>query len=128
MVMPESGRWGTQRFGDDLGLRVLVLAIALVAGIGCGMFDLVTGRTVLTALFVSAASFALALVRPRYALISASIVALGIPTVYFISMAAGATIPYPPAPNAAVTLLALIPALGAAGLALLVHRSLRSTV
>jgi hypothetical protein len=103
-------------------MRALFLLVALVAGLGIGLFNLSTGDTLTTAILIAVAAFVLAIVRPSFAWMSATVVGLGVPLVYLGATLAGATIEYPPAPSIAATLLALLPAVAAALLGLAVRR------
>ena len=106
----------------ELVMRIMMFALAVVAGVLCGLYDLESGRTMITALLVATAAFVLALVRPSSAWMTAVLVALGVPAVYLWATIAERAIPYPPSPHIAATLLALLPAVGAALLGVFFHR------
>ncbi len=106
----------------ELVMRIVMFGLAVVAGVLCGLYDLGSGRTLITALLVAAASFTLAIVRPSSAWMTAVLVALGVPAVYLWATAAQRAIPYPPSPHVAATLLALLPAVGAALVGVFLHR------
>lgn len=112
------------RSGGKLLMRSLFLAIALLAGIACGLFNLQTGAALLTAVWLAVASLVLTLLKPSFAWMSATAVGIGVPAVYLWATLAGAEIRYPPAPNIASTLLALLPSVAAALLALAIRRLL----
>lgn len=103
-------------------MRMLFFLLALLAGIGIGLYNFGTGDTQMTALMLAVAAFVLALVRPPFAWMSATLVGLGVPLVYVGATLAGLAIEYPPSPNVSATLLALLPAVAAALLALAVRR------
>lgn len=106
----------------ELVMRMVMFGLAVVAGVLCGLYDLESGRTLITALLVAAAAFVLAVVRPSSAWMTAVLVALGVPAVYLWASLAQRAIPYPPSPHIAATLLALLPAVGAALLGVFLHR------
>lgn len=106
----------------ELVMRIVMFALAVVAGVLCGLYDLQSGRTVITAVLIAVAAFVLALVRPSSAWMTAVLVALGVPAVYLWATIADRAIPYPPSPHIAATLLALLPAVGAALLGVFLHR------
>lgn len=106
----------------ELVMRIVMFALAVVAGVLCGLYDLQSGRTAITALLIAVAAFVLALVRPSSAWMTAVLVALGVPAVYLWATVAQRAIPYPPSPHIAATLLALLPAVGAALLGVFLHR------
>lgn len=108
--------------GGKLLMRSLFLLIALAAGVACGLFDLRTGAELTTAICIAVAVLALSLVKPSFAWMSATAVGLGVPIVYLWATVTGVDIPYPPSPNIAATLLALLPAVAAALLALALRR------
>jgi hypothetical protein len=103
-------------------MRALFLLLALAAGIAIGVYNLSTGDTLTTAIMVAAVAFILAIVRPSFAWMSATLVGLGVPLVYLGATLGGLAIEYPPTPNIAATLLALLPAVAAALLGLAVRR------
>ena len=103
-------------------MRMLFLLIALLAGLGIGLYNFGTGDTLMTAVMLAAAAFVLAVVRPSFAWMSATLVGLGVPLVYLGATLGGVAIEYPPSPNVAATLLALLPAVAAALLGLAVRR------
>ncbi len=107
----------------DLLMRTVMFGLAVVAGVLCGLYDLESGRTLITALLVAGAAFVLAVVRPSSAWMTAILVALGVPAVYLWATLAHRAILYPPSPHIAATLLALLPALGAALLGVFLHRT-----
>lgn len=107
-------------------VRILFLLLAVALGVLAGLFALQGGDLRRIVIFVAAAAFVLAALRPPFAWTSAIVIALGIPGVYLVAMAAGAPIARPPEPNVAVTLLALLPALAGALLALFLRRLLGS--
>lgn len=106
----------------ELVMRTAMFGLAVVAGVLCGLYDLGSGRTLITALLVAGAAFVLAVVRPSSAWMTAVLVALGVPAVYLWATLAQRAIPYPPSPHIAATLLALLPAVGAALLGVFLHR------
>ena len=106
----------------ELLMRMVMFGLAAIAGVLCGWYDLGSGRTLITALLVAAAAFVLAVLRPSSAWMTAVLVALGVPAVYLWATLAQRAIPYPPSPHIAATLLALLPAVGAALLGLFLHR------
>lgn len=87
------------------------LLLAAVIGIGCGVFDLMTGRSDTTGLFVATAGFALALMVPSGAVARAVIMGVSIPLVYFVATLLEIDFPYPPTPHYLATIIALVPAL-----------------
>jgi hypothetical protein len=103
-------------------MRVLFLLVALAAGVAIGIYDFTTGDAMLTAVLLAVAAFVLAIVRPSFAWMSATVVGLGVPLVYLAATLAGVAIEYPPTPNLAATLLALLPAVAAALLGLALRR------
>lgn len=103
-------------------MRALFFLLALAAGIGIGLFNLSTGDALTTAIMLAVAAFVLAIVRPSFAWMSATVVGLGVPLVYLGATLGGLDIKYPPTPNIAATLLALLPAVAAALLALAMRR------
>jgi hypothetical protein len=103
-------------------MRMLFALIAIGAGLTCGWFDLHSGNTLLTAGYLAAAAFLLALAKPSFAWMCATLVGLGVPAVYLWATLSGAEIPYPPTPTIAATLLALLPAVAAALFALALRR------
>ena len=106
----------------ELVMRIVMFGLAVVAGVLCGLYDLGSGRTMITALLVAVAAFVLAIVRPSSAWMTAILVALGVPAVYLWATIANRAIPYPPSPHIAATLLALLPAVGAALIGVFLHR------
>ena len=103
-------------------MRIVFLILALVAGLACGYFNLLTGAVLQTALGIALASLVLVLVKPSFAWMTATAIGLGVPIVYLWATLTGADIPYPPSPTIAATLLALLPAVAAALLALAMRR------
>ncbi len=103
-------------------MRMLFLLFALVAGVVIGIYNFTTGNALMTAVLLAAASFLLAVVRPGYAWMSAIVVGLGLPLVYLGATLSGVAIEFPPSPNLAATLLALLPAVAAALLGLALRR------
>lgn len=110
------------RSGGRWIMRSLFFLIALAAGLACGVFNLQTGDTTTTAILLAAASLVLALIQPGFAWMTASLVGLGVPMVYLWAEATSRPMPFPPSPNVAATLLALLPAVAAALLALMLRR------
>lgn len=106
----------------ELVMRIVMFGLAVVTGVLCGLYDLGSGRTLITAVLVAIASFVLAIVRPSSAWMTAVLVALGVPAVYLWATIAQRAIPYPPSPHIAATLLTLLPAVGAALLGVFLHR------
>lgn len=103
-------------------MRVLFLLLALAAGVGIGVYNFTTGDALMTAVLLAVAGFVLAVVRPSFAWMSATVVGLGVPLVYLGATVGGVAIEYPPTPNLAATLLALLPAVAAALLGLALRR------
>ncbi|HET7603811.1 MAG TPA: hypothetical protein VFK36_12385 [Gemmatimonadales bacterium] len=103
-------------------MRMLFLVLALVAGLGIGLYNFTTGDALVTAVLLAVAAFVLAVVRPSYAWMSATVIGLGVPLVYLGATLAGVAIEFPPSPNVAATLLALLPAVAAALLGLALRR------
>jgi hypothetical protein len=103
-------------------MRLLFVVIALGAGLVCGWLDLHSGNTLMTACYLAAAAFVLALVKPSFAWMCATLVGLGVPAVYLWATLARVEIPFPPTPSIAATLLALLPAVAAALFALALRR------
>lgn len=103
-------------------MRALFLLVALVAGVAIGLYNVSTGDTLTTAIMIAGVAFVLAIVRPSFAWMSATVVGLGVPLVYLGATLGGLAIEYPPTPNIAATLLAPLPAIAAALLGLAVRR------
>ena len=94
-------------------MRLFFLVVAFAVGMLCGVYDLRTGHTQGTALFIAGLAFLFAAFWPASAISSGIAMALGVPATYLIARLVGAEIPYPPAPHVGATLLALLPAVGA---------------
>ncbi len=105
-------------------MRLVFVVLGLGAGTGIGFFNVGTGNTLVTAVLLAAAAFLLAVLRPAFAWMSATLVGLGVPAAYLWATIAGAVIDYPPQPNLAATLLALLPAVAGALVALALRRVL----
>jgi hypothetical protein len=103
-------------------MRVLFLLLALIAGLGIGLYNFSTGDTLTTTIMLAVVAFLLAVLRPSSALMSATVIGLGVPLSYLGATLGGVAIEYPPSPNIAATLLALLPAVAAALLGLAVRR------
>ncbi len=110
ILLPEGHRASRRPMGGFL-LRALLLAGALALGIIIGLADLRTGETMLTAALIALVSLAFAAVRPSNALLHALVVALGVPAVYLWATFFEHPILFPPTPNLAATLLAIVPAI-----------------
>lgn len=110
------------RPGGRFIMRVLFLLLALVAGLGIGLYNFSTGDTLTTAIMLAVVAFLLAVLRPSFAWMSATVIGLGVPLIYLGATLGGVAIEYPPSPNIAATLLALLPAVAAALLGLAVRR------
>jgi hypothetical protein len=103
-------------------MRALFCLLAPAGGSGICLFKLSTGAALTPAITQAVAAFVLANVRPSFAWMSATVVGLGVPLVYLGATLGGLDIEYPPTPNIAATLLALLPAVAAALLALAIRR------
>lgn len=112
------------RAGGSRALRPVGLLLAAGLGIGCGLYDLHTGRSDTMALFLGGATFILAVIVPAGAVPRAIVMGLSIPAVYLVATLLDVTIPYPPTPHYAVTIAALVPALAGALLGLAVRKLL----
>jgi hypothetical protein len=110
ILLPEGHR-ASRRPTGGLLLRTLLLAGAFALGIIIGLADLRTGETMLTAALIALVAFAFAAVRPSNALLHALVVALGVPAVYLWATVFEQPILFPPTPNLAATLLAIVPAI-----------------
>ena len=110
ILLPEGHRASRRPMGGFL-LRTLLLAGAFALGIIIGLADLRTGETMLTAALIALVSLAFAAVRPSNALLHALVVALGVPAVYLWATLFEQPILFPPTPNLAATLLAIVPAI-----------------
>ena len=103
-------------------MRLFYLVVAFAAGTLCGLYDLRTGHTQGTAMFIAGLAFLFAAFWPAWALSGAVAIALGVPATYLVARLVGAEIPYPPAPHVGATLLALLPAVGASLLGVFMRR------
>ena len=110
VLLPEGHRTGRQPIAALL-LRLLLLATAVALGIAVGLADLRSGETMFTAALIALIAVAFAAIRPSNALLHSLVVALGVPAVYLWAMLSGKPIPFPPTPNLAATLLAIVPAI-----------------
>ena len=110
VLLPE-GHQGSRRSAGGLLLRLLLLGTAAALGIAAGLADLRSGETMLTAALIGVIALAFAAVRPSNALLHALVVALGVPAAYLWATLFDRPIPFPPTPNLAATLLAIVPAM-----------------
>ena len=99
-------------------MRIAGLAVALLAGVGCGLHYFARGDFTGTALYLAGIAFVLALLVPSWAMSLADAEALGVPLAYGGMLLAGANVAFPPQPHVAATLLALLPTLAGAMLGL----------
>jgi uncharacterized SAM-binding protein YcdF (DUF218 family) len=107
-------------------VRPAGLLLAAAIGIGCGLYDLQTGRSDSMALFLGGAASILAVIVPVGAVPRAIVMGLSIPAVYFVATLLDLTIPYPPMPHYAVSVAALVPALAGTLLGLAIRKLLPS--
>lgn len=106
----------------EIVMRLFFLLVAFAAGMLCGLYDLRTGHTAGTALFIAGLAFLFAAFWPAWALSGGIAIALGVPATYLVAMLARVPIPYPPTPHVGATLLALLPAVAAALLGMFLRR------
>jgi hypothetical protein len=116
----------THRSAPARPLRLIGLFLAACVGVACGVFDLHTGRSDTMALFLGGACLLTAVIAPAGAVLRAIVAALSVPLVYFIATLLDLTIPYPPTPHYAVTVVALVPALAGTLIGLALRRLLPS--
>ena len=109
VLLPEGHRAGRPPIGA-LELRLVLLATALALGVAVGLADLRSGETLFTGALIGVISMAFAAIRPSNALLHSLVVALGVPAVYLWATLLEKPIPFPPTPNLAATLLAIVPA------------------
>jgi hypothetical protein len=107
-------------------LRPAGILLAAAIGIACGIYDLQTGRSDTMALFLGGAALILGLIVPVGAVPRAIVMGLSIPAVYFVANLLDLTIPYPPMPHYAVSIVALVPALAGTLLGLALRKLLPS--
>ncbi|HEU4828298.1 MAG TPA: hypothetical protein VFT04_03810 [Gemmatimonadales bacterium] len=108
-------------------LRPAGFLLAAAIGVACGIYDLHTGRSDTMALFLGGAALVLALIVPAGAVPRAIVMGLSIPAVYLAATLLDLTIPFPPTPHYAVTIVALVPALAGALLGLAVRKLIPSS-
>ena len=126
VVMLPQGRRARRPRGAGKGLlmRILYFLLAVLAGVACGLYQMRTGHTAVTAVALAVVGLLLAALWPAWGLSSAVGAALGVPVAYLGASLAGAPIPFPPSPHFAATLIAFLPAVSGALLGLLVRRLL----
>jgi hypothetical protein len=113
VLVPKGRR--AHRAAPQRTLRPAGLLLAACIGVACGIFDLHAG-----------AAFVLALILPAGAVPRAIVMGLSIPAVYFAATLLDITIPFPPLPHFAVTIVALVPALAGTLLGLALRRLIPS--
>jgi hypothetical protein len=109
VLLPEGRR--ASREPVRFALRLVLLATAAALGVAVGLADLRSGDTLFTAALIGIIALAFAAIRPANALLHGLVVALGVPAVYLWATFADKPIPFPPTPNLAATLLAIVPAI-----------------
>ena len=106
-----------ERFEAEPAVKV-ALCVAVASGFACGVYYFTRGGFGGTGVYLAAAGFVLAMLLPASGIILAIVAALGVPLAWLAMQLAGATVHFPPEPNVAATLLALLPTLAGAMLAL----------
>jgi len=95
-------------------MRLAAVAAALAVGTVLGVWYFGAGNFGGAALYLGGVALVASVLAPAWAISLAVAAGLGVPLAYGIMLVFGANVAFPPEPNAAATLLALLPTLGGA--------------